>query len=90
MCNWGTYVEVLAWHSADSTHDGIEQLAPTKVDACIAPIVSALNLASIRTASSCCGHGKGPGSILLQDGRELVVHPEWVSTGRAALEAVPE
>lgn len=23
--------------------------------------------------ASCCGHGKGPGEILLQDGRRLVI-----------------
>lgn len=41
------------------------------VDQCIAPVVSALNAAGVLTANSCCGHGKGLASIILQGGREL-------------------
>ena len=78
MCSHGADVEVLCWHPAHLTHDGIERLAPTKVDACLAPIISALNLAGVRTAQSCCGHGKGPGRIDLWDGRVLVVWPDNV------------
>jgi hypothetical protein len=47
------------------------------VDSCIAPIVSALNRAAIRTTSSCCGHGKDAGHILLDDGRGLVIVPNY-------------
>ena len=43
------------------------------VDKCIADIVKALNNAEIRTKASCCGHGKILGSIVLEDGRELIV-----------------
>jgi len=43
------------------------------VDYCIADIVAALNAANIRTVASCCGHGKRHGSVLLADGRELVI-----------------
>lgn len=43
------------------------------VDRCIAPIVRALNREGIYTVASCCGHGKIPGSIVLEDGRELLV-----------------
>ena len=43
------------------------------VDLCIADIVAALNAANIETRASCCGHGKQPGSIILDDGRELIV-----------------
>ena len=41
------------------------------IDACIQPIVAALNSANIATVASCCGHGKEDGSIVLADGREL-------------------
>jgi hypothetical protein len=44
-----------------------------KVDACIAPIVDALNNAGILTRQSCCGHGKYDGRIDLQDGRVLII-----------------
>lgn len=43
------------------------------VDFCIAHIVAALNAANIQTLASCCGHGDITGSIILEDGRELVV-----------------
>lgn len=43
------------------------------IDLCIAPIVAALNAANITTVASCCGHGEQVGSIVLDDGRELIV-----------------
>lgn len=43
------------------------------IDACIAHIVAALNAGGLLTKASCCGHGKLPGSIMLDDGRELFV-----------------
>ena len=43
------------------------------VDACLAPVVQALNDVGIATVASCCGHGKFPGSIVLADGREWVL-----------------
>lgn len=42
-------------------------------DPCIAPIVKALNDAGICTRASCCGHGRQDGSVILRDGRELVI-----------------
>lgn len=74
MCTYGTLTEVLCWRPPHLTHDGIERLGPVKVDRCIAPIVAALNLAGVRTTQSCCGHGKRPGRIDLDDGRVLVVY----------------
>jgi hypothetical protein len=43
------------------------------IDYCIAHIIAALNAANIKTLASCCGHGEITGSIILDDGRELVV-----------------
>ena len=54
---------------------------PRGVDACIAPLIRALNEAGIETIASCCGHGRRPGNICLRDGRELVILPDW-ETGR--------
>ena len=45
------------------------------VDLCIADIVAALNAANIVTDGSCCGHGKIAGTVLLEDGRSIVVYP---------------
>lgn len=44
-----------------------------EIDWCIADLVAALNAANIQTIASCCGHGKMTGSIVLEDGRELVI-----------------
>lgn len=43
------------------------------VDWCIHQIIAALNAGGVRTVASCCGHGKRSGSILLEDGRRLVI-----------------
>ena len=43
------------------------------IDFCIVPVVAALNAAGIITISSCCGHGKIPGIISLEDKRELSI-----------------
>ena len=43
------------------------------IDYCIADIVAALNAANINTLASCCGHGKYKGSIILEDGREIII-----------------
>lgn len=72
MCNYGTTIECRVYLTDEQSCDGPGwKMKP--VDACIAPLVNALNSAGILTASSCCGHGKQPGSILLQDGRELTI-----------------
>ena len=47
------------------------------VDACIAPLVQALNDGGFQTVASCCGHGKRPGNIALEDGRELLILPNY-------------
>ncbi len=44
------------------------------IDYCIADIVAALNAANIITEASCCGHDKRPASIMLEDGREILIN----------------
>lgn len=61
--------------AADLSHTGKARVATKPIDACLFDLVRALNVMGIPTRSSCCGHGKGPGEILLQDGRTLRV--EW-------------
>ena len=47
------------------------------VDACIAPIVQALNSAGIVTLGSCCGHGDADGTLFYErDGRALKITVE--------------
>jgi len=54
------------------SHNGRERKAVKGVDACIADIVRALNAGGVKTTSCCCGHGNA-GSIMLADGRELLI-----------------
>ena len=61
MCKWGTVTVVVL------TKQVVE------IDSCISALVDALNYGGVETTASCCGHGKGPGSIVLADGRELVI-----------------
>lgn len=44
-------------------------------DPCLVPLVKALNDGGLPTVASCCGHGKQDGSIVLADGRELLIRP---------------
>ena len=73
MCKWGTTLPVTVTLPAHLSSTGRKKVCIKQIDACIAPIVEALNAGGIQTYSSCCGHGKGDGSIALSDGRELVV-----------------
>ena len=43
------------------------------IDFCIHQIVAALNAGGVGTVASCCGHGKMPGRIDLDDGRTLLI-----------------
>ena len=43
------------------------------IDFCISHIVAALNAANVTTVNSCCGHGKLPPSIILEDGRYITI-----------------
>lgn len=49
------------------------------IDACIAPLIQALNDGGIPTVASCCGHGHRPGRISLKDGRELFIIPDFAT-----------
>ena len=71
-CNRET-IDVWVKIPADLSFNGKEHWKNAKIDACIAPIVKALQKANIDMRGSCCGHGKGEGDIHLQDGRALIV-----------------
>lgn len=86
MCKWGTYEEVEVTIPADLSYSGEERVAIKKIDACIAPIIRALNEAGIKTRSSCCGHGKCDGHISLWDHTELVI--KWGKEGEKWLAAL--
>lgn len=58
------------------SHTGKSYLKLVAVDECIFPIVKALNDGGVPTEGSCCGHGEQFGSIILSDGRELIIAPD--------------
>lgn len=92
MCKWGTseVVEVTMQpfgtradsyckkHPEDPRCQG-EWKKKCKIDKCIASIVRVLEENGVRMLASCCGHGKGDGSILLLDRTELVIPIEFTS-----------
>lgn len=80
MCEHRAEVLLRVPIPANLSHTGEARWDDKGVDACIAPIVQALNDAGILTAGCCCGHGKEPGSISLQDGRTLLIIPVAAST----------
>lgn len=53
------------------------------IDKCIAPIVKALNNIKVKTIACCCGHKRQPGSIILADGREILIFPDRESAKKA-------
>ena len=75
MCDWGTVTRVPLEIPAYLSYTGQARWKNVAVDSCIADIVKALQDGGIGMESSCCGHGKCPGRIGLQDGRVLVILP---------------
>ena len=73
MCEWGTTIPIEVTVPAEQSYTGKDRRAVRQIDACIAPIVDALNKLGLRTDVSCCGHGKVPGEIVLHDGRKLTI-----------------
>jgi len=71
MCIHGTETILYVPMPAHLSYTGAFRWDYKGIDACIAPIVQALNDAGIYTANCCCGHGKEDGSIHLHDGRVL-------------------
>ena len=68
MCKWGT--DAVVRLAVPMPVSGRTEI---KVDACIAPLVQALNDAGIETVACCCGHGRAVGRIDLADGRILEI-----------------
>lgn len=77
MCNDHSNVLVEIPGATPRGHLGTKRA----IDGCIAPLVEALNAAGLPTVASCCGHGQMPGNIALEDGREIIIVPDF-DTGR--------
>lgn len=64
---------VLVTVPKDLAVDGKARRKYVKIDACVAPIIRALQRGGVDMRGSCCGHGKREGHVHLQDGRALLV-----------------
>lgn len=53
------------------SHTGGDRRAHKPIDLCIAPLVRALDAGGVRMRASCCGHGKAPAEIALDDGTTI-------------------
>jgi hypothetical protein len=82
MCEHGNEVLMDLCIPANLSHNGKTHVKRVGVDSCIAPLVRALNDVGLVTISSCCGHGRSSGSVLLLDGRRLEIS-DCQGTGRA-------
>ena len=67
--------KVIVTIPGDMSHTGKERLCGKPIDFCLADIVDSLNKGGIKTRGSCCGHGAAKGTIILNDGRQLLI--EW-------------
>ena len=76
MCDEHSATRVRVLIPADLSFDGVEHWKNAGIDTCIAPLVRALQEGGVNMRGSCCGHGKRPGEILLQDGRTLSLLPD--------------
>ena len=52
------------------------------LDQCIKSLIEALNASGLETVASCCGHGKTLGNIVLKDGREIFIVPDFNTARR--------
>jgi len=73
MCKWGIKATFVKLQKPRKLDGGMF----VSVDPCIAPLVQALNDSGFKTEASCCGHKKMPGSIILEDGRELFIVSDY-------------
>jgi hypothetical protein len=73
VCKWGTYQPVAVTVHKSVAASGVRHRAVRQIDSCIADLVKALDSSGIIMLGSCCGHGTGPGQILLADGRVLTI-----------------
>ena len=73
MCERGETERVWVKIPADISGTGYDRWSEETIDACIAPLVRVLQNGGVNMRGSCCGHGREPGGIQLQDGRVLLV-----------------
>lgn len=69
-------IPVMLHVDADLSCTGKEKWREWGIDACIAPVVSALQKAGVNMRGSCCGHGKGPAEIMLSGGGSINFYPK--------------
>ena len=77
MCKWNTTKQLEVTIPARLSRTKKERQKIVDVDSCIYDIVETLNKNGFLTDACCCGHGNRPGSIILADGRELIIAKDY-------------
>ena len=77
MCKWNDIKPLEVLIPANISYTGVARIKVVNIDKCIYSIVKALNDNGITTIASCCGHENIPGNIMLSDGRELIISPDF-------------
>lgn len=77
MCEWGDVVILKLKIPSHLSYTGKERMKDCEIDRCIAPIVKSLNDVGMTTIACCCGHKRGLGNIVLADGREILIAPDF-------------
>jgi len=90
MCKHGTEQIVKVKISAELSHTGESYMKNVAIDACIAPLVKALQEGGIDMLDSCCGHGTRCGEIDLADGRTLLIAPPRSEEANVEFEEVAQ
>ena len=73
MCTSGRTLLVKVWIPSTLTKTGIGYWNRKAIDICIAPLVDYLQSNGINMLSSCCGHRKKDGEIVLEDNSRIVI-----------------
>ena len=76
MCEHGDTVRVDILTSPPNRHS-TPYWKPVGVDRCLGGLIQALNDGGVETVAHCCGHNKRPGNIILRDGREFLISPDF-------------
>ena len=86
-CPCRSTIDVMCEIPAAYSHTGKRREKTCGIDKCLAPIVSALQAAGVGTVGCCCGHGRGTGEIIMENGTRLLVEWPW---RREQVPAAPE
>jgi hypothetical protein len=78
ICTCNETIAVMCKIPASHSHSGKAFKKLCAIDKCVVPLIQALQKSGFITTGCCCGHG-ATGSILLDDGTELIIVWPWIN-----------